>query len=391
MTIRRSILSIFILCLVISNQSFAQDDPPVRREECDDYTSTEYNDRLDCKTENVNTALYHLIDRAIEYDQVRTFYSRSSLFTKEERDDLFLVYDRVQNSKNRAHNARFYREAVGKIKPRDEECYIKEYSGDGDGVCEKNEECAEITTDGIGNDTQPCEQKGPKKEREVCVQICEQPLANDDENYDPESATDNASELEQLEVALTNAELGFEIKIVADTQFYKQRELVNAALSNSCGEFGPNSARWSFGVMMAMQVAKNLADGAFNVCSSAAGTTIVGMNSKAVCGVLAGVKSAADIIYDGSELGFKLDDEVDAAYQMAKMSECSQNLISEFDEPDGAIVILQKDVDLLTAEFGEGGAIDTLQKDVDKLKEALILVEGLLRTPQGKRDGFPDG
>ena len=123
----------------------------------------------------------------------------------------------------------------------------------------------------------------------------------------------------------------------------------------------------------------------------AAGNTILGMNSKAVCGVLAGVKSAADIIYDGSELGFKLDDEVDDAYQMAKMSECSQTLISEFDEPDGAIFILQKDVGFLTAEFGEGGSIDTLQKDVDKLKEALILVEGLLRTPHGQRDRYPDG
>ena len=385
MFLRRSIISIFVLFLVIPSLSFARDDPPVRRD-CDAIKSTEYNDLLDCRTENVNTALYGLIDQTIEYDQIRKSYGRSSLFTAEEKDDLFSAYNRAQNAKNRMHNAGGYKESVQKIKSRDEYCYIKEFSGDGDGVCEKNEECSEITTDGIGDDTQPCALKGPKKDREVCEQICTQSLADEDENYDSETATDTEVELEELEVALNNAELGIEMAMMAELQIYEQRLFDHATLSDSCGDFNADLSWWSFGVMMALQVAKNTADGAFNTCSSYGGQTILGMNTKSVCTVLAVVKAVVDTIYDGSELGFKVGDEVDASTQMAKLSECTEGLTDEFTEPDGAIVILQKDVDDLTAEFGEGGAIDTLQKDVDKMKEALILLEELVRTPHGQRD-----
>lgn len=349
----------------------------------------EYNDLLDCRTENVNTALYGLIDRTIEYDQIRISYGQSSLFTAEEKDDLFSAYDRAQNAKNRMHNAEGYKDSVQKIKSRDEYCYIKEFTGNGNGVCEKNEECSEITTDGIGDDIQPCALKGPKKDREVCEQICTQSLADDDENYDSETATDTDEELRELEAALNNAELGIEMAMMAEMQIYEQRLLDHATLSESCGDFDDVLSYVSFGVMEGLALAKNVADGVFNTCSSVSGQTILGMNVKAVCGVLAVVKAVADTLHDGAELGFKLGDELDASTQMAKLSECTEGLTDEFNEPDGAIVLLQKDVDDLTAEFGEGGAIDTLQKDVDKMKEALILLEELLRTPHGQRDRVP--
>ena len=386
MFLKKSIISIFVLFLVIPSLSFARDNPPVPRE-CEKIK--DYNDLLDCRTENVNTALYGLIDRTIEYDQIRTSYGRSSFFTAEEKDDLFSAYDRAHNAKNRMHNAEGYKDSVQKIKSRDERCYIKEFSGNDNGVCEKGEECSEIITDGIGDDIQPCKLKGPKMHREVCEQICTQSLADDDENSDSETATDTENELKELEVALNNAELGIEVAMMAELQIYEQRLLDHATLSDSCGDFDDVLSWVSFGVMEGLALAKNIADGAFNSCSSLSGQTILGHNIKASCIVPAVVKAIADTLHDGFELGFKLGDELDASTQMDRLSECTEGLTDEFTEPDGAIVLLQEDVDGLTAEFEAGGAIDTLQKDVDKMKEALILLEELARTPHGQRDRVP--
>ena len=385
-----------VVFLTAASTSRAQDSaaPPVKRD-CDSiFAKDQHNDRLDCKTENVLSALDDFVEVTFEYDRMRIGIDRPSLFTEEQRGELRSARVRAQNGKNRTHVAEGFKGAVAKQKKPDEDCFIKEYSGDGDGVCEKNEVCEEVIDDGIGDDD-PLDRtcwpmKGKKKE--VCVQVCQQPLVDDVENYDPGTAEDREDELEELEVALNNAKASIAMLIEVEMEAWGQRSV----LSGTCGDFSDNSLGWwAFGTLQALQIAKNLSNMALNSCESLCTQTSFGWNCRGGCLALAIVTSILDMVYDGADLGFKVAGEIDTAGQMENMAECIEtnknnvtSLKNEF-QPAGKIVILQEDVTSLKSEFKSEGAIGTLQEDVNTLKEELALIKSLLLTPQGKREGFP--
>lgn len=374
-----------VVFFVVMPTSWAQGSPPETRDCENTIDVNDYNARLDCKTENVNSALFGFVDRVIELDQLRISTDRPGLFTEDQKNNLLTVRERAQNAKNRTNVAKGFKGAVKKQKSQDEDCYTKELdngSGDGDGVCEKNETCEEVIGDNIGDDDGECSMKG--NEKEVCVQVCQQPLLDDDENYDPEALSDMEEELTELEESLNNAGVQVEMLMMVEKEAWEQGILYEATLSDSCGDFSDNSLSWwTFGVLQGLQVVKNVASGAFNSCSVVCNQDAFGWNCEAGCLALAIVSGAADIIYDGADLGFKVGGEIDAAAQMEKMAECIQ-------ENKSNVTSIKDDVvDLKIKAKETGDSLVRVEEELALLKTLLEQNQSLLLTPHGQKDGFP--
>ncbi len=90
----------------------------------------------------------------------------------------------LMNQANRAENARSRASPMDfkqLTRKTDSTCQVVEFlvdgmavmGGDGDGICEMGETCAEVIGDGIGDDDGECfpGQGGPK--REICAEICD--------------------------------------------------------------------------------------------------------------------------------------------------------------------------------------------------------------------------
>jgi hypothetical protein len=147
---------------------------------------------MKCKTENFNEAVDGLMTTVLD-DQSGTFSPNQK--------------KQLQNAKSRGKNE------SGRIKPEDykhlakkrkADCYFQEILGDvdpgnddngngecdgtedcignEDGICDKNEQCAEVLDDGIGDDDGVCVDKG--KYKEACIEICdtETIMSEGDEN-----------------------------------------------------------------------------------------------------------------------------------------------------------------------------------------------------------------
>jgi hypothetical protein len=188
----------------------ATEEPQYR--ECDLIPADQYNDRIDCKTENANAALFEYVDTVIAYDKMRRAYGREPLLTDSQTEHLQSARVRAQNAKQRSHEAQSFFGQVRKQKAEEGDCYVKERIGDigqphgGDDIqpCEKGEICEELAGDQIGNDDGECDTKGNPSEREVCVRVCESAMP-DDEPYDPDTAYDTEKGLSELEVVIHDA------------------------------------------------------------------------------------------------------------------------------------------------------------------------------------------
>jgi hypothetical protein len=128
-----------------TSEGFRSPAPPVYRD-CDmEFTADQYNDRVDCKTENANVSLYDYIDTVIQFDKMRRSMGREPIFTDSQMEQMLAGRERAQNAKNRSHAAQVFRGTAKKQKSEDEDCYTKEIIGDNKGddeqPCVAGEDC----------------------------------------------------------------------------------------------------------------------------------------------------------------------------------------------------------------------------------------------------------
>jgi hypothetical protein len=382
----RQVLLVLSLFALISSVTLAADNRPPQIRSCEsEFTEEQINDRIDCKTENANAAMFDYVDTVIELDKTFRYYGRAPIFTDSQMDHLMSARERAQSGKNRSHDAKVFRGIARKQKSQDADCYVKEIIGDGKGndiqPCEKNEDCEELSGDGIGNDDGVCVIKGNPNLREVCVEVCQQPLVDDDDNYDMGSSADTEQRLGELEVVLMDAT--DEVKGVIGRVHQLHSTRPNAS-TDECDmfEFGlfPGSI-----ALQATQVVKNVADAAFNTCSVACNQDAFGWNCEAACVVFAIVSGIANSVNDG----FSVRDGANGSDQLDRVAKCTRQLNTEI-------------ASLQTAVQGTQGAIDEVNMKVDalsvqieelmKFMEARFLtVEDHLCTPQGQRECFPGG
>lgn len=365
--------------------------PPVSRDCNTNLPAEQYNDRIDCKTENVNSALFDYIDTVIDYDKMRRAMGREPVFTDAHLDQMLAGRDRAQGAKNRSHLAEAFRGQAKKQKTEDDECYTQEIIGDNRGddeqPCEAGEECEEVLGDGIGNDDGKCKLKG--NNREVCVQVCQQPLSSDADTYDPDQAFDTEAGLEELEVALIDANEKTRWAMDRMQTAYSAWQAEGAA--DECGvyQFDLFPASW---VLQVSQVAKNASGAAFNGCSVVCNQDAFGWNCEAACLAFAII----DGILNGVHDAFDLIDGANGSAQLDQVAKCTTQLDSEI----GAI---------FATVDGNAAALDAVEEQLDDVAirlttltaqiDALTLlmtqrfdtVDGYLCVPQGQRECFPNG
>ena len=354
-------------------------DPLLR--DCQAIPADQYNDRIDCKTENANVALFEYVDTVIEFDKMRRAFCRMPLFTDSQMDHLTSARERAQSAKNRSHEAKSFRGQVRKQQAADEDCYIKERIGDksdphgGDDIqpCDKNEICEELAGDQIGNDDGICDVTGNPKDREVCVRVCQQ-ASPDDEPYDPGSAFDTEEGLQELEVVINDATGEVEKAMARMQAYYASRPPgpVDECATFEFGLFPPGYA------LQASQVAKNVADAVFNSCSVACNQDAFGWNCEAACVVFAVIGG----VLNGVDDAFSVIDGANGSDQLDRVAKCNRQLNQK-------IVLLE------ARGKATGDAVDALVLQVEALtalvESRFLDVEDHLCRPQGQRECFPDG
>ncbi|HXV75798.1 MAG TPA: hypothetical protein VD788_05710 [Candidatus Polarisedimenticolaceae bacterium] len=363
--------------------------PPVGRD-CDaEFTPDKHNDRIDCKTENANAALYDYIDTVVEFDMMRRNMGREPIFTDSQMDQLMTARERAQAAKNRSHEAETFRGAVKKQKAEDEDCYTKEIIGDnrGDDVqpCEAGEDCEELLDDGIGNDDGKCMLKG--NNREVCVQVCQQPLLSDMDTYDADQAGDFEQGLEEIETALVDA--------TEETKraMARMRDAYDASrgTANECDMF-QFDLRPTAAARQVAQVAKNATGATFNGCSVVCNQDAFGWNCEAACLVFAIIDGIANAINDALDVA----DSNNGSAQLDRVARCTTQLDSEIQEisadVDGTAAALD---DVNERLDGVTDRLAALTEQIDALSAMMVqrfnAVDGYLCVPQGQRECFPGG
>ena len=378
--------------------------PPVHRD-CDAVPSDQYNDRLDCKTENVNEALYRYVDAAIQFDFVGRTFGRDPIFTDSQVQSFMAGRERAQGSKNRAHDAQQFRDSTKKQKPVESDCYTKEVIGDmgrphggnDDGICDPGENCEEVIGDGIGDDDGICEMHGPH--REACVQVCQQPLQNDQDNFDPNIAHDSEQTLDEVELTMNDATNEINKATVRMQAAYAARRTdlgsfqldAQADDTSQCTQYvydqfpGP-------GVLQATQIFKNIMDGVFNGCSVVCNQDAFGWNCEAVCLGAAIVDGIAGGVNDG----FAVADNKNSSEQADRMARCTTRLHSDIASISTAVNGNQASLDEVKAQLADiSSRLDGVTRQLNALSALMMArfdrTDTLLCTPQGQRSCFPSG
>jgi hypothetical protein len=369
--------------------------PPALRD-CDAVVPADrYNDRLDCRTENVNEALFEYVDAVIAFDRLGRTMFRGPIFSDSQTESLLAGRERAQSAKNRAHDAQAFRGAVRKQKSADEDCYVKEIIGDmggpkgGDDVqpCEANEDCEEVIGDGIGDDDGICKMKGAN--REVCVQVCQQPLLTDDDNYDPNVAVDTEQGLDELELALRDATGEIATASILMRVAYAKIPAGRAPTDCELYQFdlfpGPAS-------LQAAQVVKNASGAAFNGCSVGCNQDAFGWNCEAACLALAIVDGIANAVNDG----FTVTDGNNGGAQLDRVARCTTQLDTQVRAISSTVDGNQASLDEVNVRLNEVSAqLEAITAQINALAGAMSLrfdhVDEQLCTPQGQRACFPSG
>ena len=354
--------------------------PPAARDCEADVPANQYNDRLDCKTENVNVQLFDYVDAVLDFDRVGRSLGREPVFTDAERD-------RAQSAKNRTHGAQMFRGVVKKQKPDDEDCYVLEIIGDhgghsGDDVqpCEAGEDCQEEIGDGIGDDDGVCKLHGANKE--VCVTACQQPVASDEENFDPAVATETEDGLDTLDVALRDATNDVSKATVRMREAYARRGAAPAV--NDCDVYEydlfPSAA-----ALQAAQAVKNVTGATFNSCSVVCNQDAFGWNCEAACLVFAIIDGIANVVNDA----FDVIDGNNGSAQLDRVARCTTQLNADVASISTQVGGTQESLEEVQAE------LEVVNTKLDAITEMLNLrfnsVDQQLCTPQGQRECFPGG
>ena len=356
--------------------------PPVERD-CDAlFPADRYNDRIDCKTENANAAMFRYVEAAIEFDRASRAATRAPVFSDAQVSSLLASRDRAQTAKVRAHEAQLFRGKVRKQRSAEDDCYIRERIGDGRGndvqPCEGGEDCEEVPDDGIGDDDGVCETKGRNKE--VCVQICQAPPASDETNYDPDAAVEAEQEIDELSAALDEATGEISRTTARMRASHAAEPATRAPLDCSQYEYdlfpGPVA-------LQAAQVAKNVTGAAFNGCSVVCNQDAFGWNCEAGCLVLAILDGIANAVNDGFQVAADTHDGA----QMDRLTRCTTELKTNID----ALLLSAGNTEDALAAVQQ--RLQAMTEQIDALAAALAArfdaVDLQLCLPQGQRACFP--
>lgn len=285
----------------------------------------------------------------------------------------------LMNQTSRGMNAHA-RSSPGQLKQlaRDNSkaCEIAELmdgSGDGDGVCEGNENCEELIGDGIGDDDGICKTKGKPTEREVCIEFCAAEAdPEDDDQFDMKLGKDVEEGIDDVLVLQDSAN-----RMIAKALAHRasqqtlaiayESEEVNGdpdpcALPPDRNFDRPNEA-FVASAMYANIAAEGIADGFWVGCSQ----DVAGFNTSSACIVTTIIKVGASAVAETLNFidGNHDSDGIDATW------DCVQKLKTELFELD--------------QQMGQ------ISGDLDEIKSGVDTIQQLLATPQGRRDGFPDG
>jgi hypothetical protein len=267
------------------------------------------------------------------------------------------------------------------------DCYIAERDDcsfcDGDGICSPNEKyskqddefgCVEDDSDAFGDNDGICElrEQTPNKKKKVweeCLEICDTPEGNS-EVTDCAMMDHMSGSLQDAADALDSANT----QLVAGLQVFEtlQKDLAEAASDATAGStcltassvtfdgFSfPNGSRANeYTELRDALLAAEVLEGAANVCSDVADTTVFGTDAKAVCGIVHSGLITASTIANGWEL---LDDAISGA-RVDKVSLCVQDM---------------------------GSQLNAMQEQLKVMDGKLDTIMEYLNTPQGRRPWFP--
>jgi hypothetical protein len=374
-------VAVAVLLAVALGSTVAAAQPTPR--DCDAIESEHYNDRIDCRIENANVELFEYVDTVIEFDTARREMGRTPIFTGSHIEQMLSGRDRAQSAKTRSHEAQGFRATVKKQKSEDEDCYTKELIGDnkGDDVqpCEMGEDCEEVVGDDIGNEDGVCKLKGAN--REVCVQVCQQPLLSDMDTYDPEQAADTEKGLIELEDALVDATQQTKLATERMRAAYETR---SGSGVNECDVYLFDLAPTATAKQVA-QVAKNASGAAFNGCSVVCNQDAFGWNCEAACLALAIVDGVLNAVNDGLSVA----DGNNGSAQLDRVAKCTTQLDGEISsisgKVDGTQAALDEVNEMLEAVDAKIELLMTL------MEERFNVVDNYLCLPQGQRQCFPGG
>jgi hypothetical protein len=297
-------------------------------------------------------------------------------------------------------------------------CQILEIAGDNmgddDGVCTGNEDCVEVTGDQIGDDDGICRPRNGRN-REACVEICDEEAINSDPgNFDDDPTQPSlGKDVEEQLDDITG-------QYVELNQLLEQEAQVRAAAGILAGSGDPcaaviaaraNVRTFAFlvgvagGTRMGADIAERFCD-----------QTAFGVNTAAVCSVIEGIAGAAQITASIFQFGDSSVDSDTADASFACLKSLSGNLgalstnVGALSTDVGALStdlgVLSTDVRGIGSAVGDGNAalasvnarIDGLQQQLNGLRQMVDGVRGqvaevrqLLSTPQGQREGFPNG
>ncbi|HWR90258.1 MAG TPA: hypothetical protein VN260_08360, partial [Dissulfurispiraceae bacterium] len=193
-------------------------------------------------------------------------------------------------------------------------CHFKEFIGDGDGICDpkKGEQCEEIIGDGIGDEKQPCILKG--KDKEMCVQVCDQDFDEDEENFDQDAGLDIEQTLDDTAQVLSAAN--------GMVRAAARRSGVVALLSNGgsdkCANVVVGVRQFTDVQLQGIRAGANGAKLAADTCDAGCNQDSFGWNCSAVCIAFRLAEDILTAVADGFEMqdGSVTDARVDA------MAEC---------------------------------------------------------------------
>jgi len=382
--IRRGVLTAgvyWVLALGVAAPAPAQgpSDPPPKKRDCNTIERNDFdsraewiNARIDCKHENVSAEIFTYVDQATGTD---------GLFTETQKENLKRARERAEKARKRSKEAGSFKSVGRKQKS---ECYLQEYDnptdpndpdddGDNDGVCTNRrgvkETCAEVIGDQIGNDDGVCRGK------EACVEICDQPSNDqDDDNFDEDATADLEQALDDAEktMAEANQQMAASLRLLA----LSKRVVETTAQTDDCLELLQGTRLVNSTALGIMGQATATLTGIHNQCDSAANQDVLGNNGSIVCVVTATLAAISELVEVTAKA---IDDDVTGMRFDASMA-----------------CMMQMDVELkdALAQLGDVSAeLEELQDKVDALTDLVNRrfdeVVGLLKTPQGRRSGFP--
>ena len=355
--------------------------------DCDaEVPANQYNDRIDCRAQNVNAAAFAYVDSVLEHDRIRHALGGDPIFNDTQTDHLLAARERARTAKDRTHEAKGFQGAVKKQKAQDADCYVKEIIGDGGGhggddvqPCTQGEDCEEVIGDGIGDDDGVCRLRG--NNREVCVTVCQQPLPSDEEEYDPGFTAETEKGLDELEVALNDA--------TEEVRKSTQRMLAMFAARppgqplTACEQYQFDLFP-GYGFMQGAQVVKNISNAATDGCGVVCDQDAFGWNCKGACLIFVIVDGIINSVHDG----FALKDDDNGSNQLDAVARCTTELSSDIASISGAVGGTQESLDEVNVR------LDAIEASLAALHGSMQQrfdgVDQQLCTPQGQRTCFPN-